>query len=261
MVPQAPPVVERLHTGFRYVEGAALDRQGNLYFTDVPAHRVYRRSPQGKLTVLVKRSEGTVGLDVDRAGRLLGAQSRTGRVVSFSNPRWTSPVVSSPNDLAIVGKDGVFVTAPDFRGGKRDAIYFVRFSGEAKVVDKKVRNPNGIGKSPDDRTLYVVGYGTHDLVTFPILGPGRLGAGKRLMKLAGPGGKQANTGGDGMSVGPDGTLYIAVPEAKGIHVASPQGRFLRFIALPEKPSNCAVSMDGRFLFVTAQSSVYRVKLK
>jgi gluconolactonase len=259
MLPQAPPIVERLHTGFRYVEGAAVDRQGNLYFTDVPAHRIYRRSAQGKLTVLVRRSEGTVGLDVDRKGRLLGAQNRTGRLASFTPPRWSSRNVGSPNDLAADLSGGVYVTSPDFRGRKQDAIYYVTFTG-AKIVDKKVRNPNGIALSPDGRTLYVVGYGTHDLTAFPVQGPGRLGPGRRLMKLAGPGGKQANTGGDGMSVGPDGTLYVAVPEAKGIHVANPQGRFLRFLAVPEKPSNCAVSSDGRFLFVTAQTSVYRVRL-
>lgn len=259
MLPQVPHV-ERLHTGFRYVEGAALDGAGNLYFTDVPSQRVYRRSADGKLTVFIRRSEGCVGLDFTPGGQLLAAQSRTGKLVALTLPRWSVSGLGTPNDLATDRAGGVYVTSPDFRGGKRDAIAYVSSQRRLKVLDRKVRNPNGIAVSSDGRFLYVVGYGTHDLVIFPILSPGRLGPGRRLMKLAGKGGKQANTGGDGMAVAGDGTLYIAIPEARGIHVANPQGRFLRFLALPEKPSNCAVSSDGRTLFVTAETSVYRLRL-
>lgn len=256
---QAPPVVERLHTGFRYVEGAAVDGGGNFYFTDVPANRIYRRSFDGKLTVLVRNSGGCVGLEASQTGKLSGAQSRLGQLKGFSKKGRTISVGGSPNDLVIATQGGAYVTSPDFRG-KKDAILFVAPDGKVSTVDRTVREPNGIGLSSDERTLYVVGYGTHDLIAFPVLGIGRLGPGKRLMKLARRGGKPANTGGDGMCVGRDGTLYIAVPEAKGIHVATPQGRFVRFIAMPEKPSNCAVSFDGKELFVTAQRSVYRVRL-
>lgn len=253
------PQVERLHTGFRYVEGAALDARGNLYLTDVPNQRVYRRGQDGKLTVIVRRSEGCVGLDLTSDGQLLAAQSRTGSLAALTTPKWSIAGLGTPNDLVVDPHGGVYVTSPDFRG-KRDAIYYVSPQRRLYKVDQKVRNPNGIGLSPNGRVLYVVGYGTHDLIAFPIQAAGRLGPGKPLMKLAGKGGKQANTGGDGMAVGPDGTLFIAVPEAKGIHVASPDGRFLRFLEIPEKPSNCAVTQDGRTLYVTAQSSVYRVRL-
>jgi gluconolactonase len=180
-------------------------------------------------------------------------------VTGFAKKGRSVTVGGSPNDLVVASHGGLFVTSPDFKG-KKDAILFVSAQGQVSTVDRTVREPNGIAFSPDERVLYVVGYGTHDLIAFPVLGIGRLGPGKRLMKLAGRGGKQANTGGDGMCVGRDGTLYIAVPEAKGIHVASPRGRFLRFIAMPEKPSNCAIGNDGKELFVTAQKSVYRVRL-
>lgn len=256
---QSPPIVERLHTGFRYTEGAATDRAGNFYFTDVPANRIYRRSRDGKLTVIVRDSGGCVGLESSQTGKLAGALSRSGEVKGFAKKGRSVKVGGAPNDLVIASNGSTFVTSPDFRG-KKDAILFLSTDGKIVTVDRTVREPNGIGLSPDERVLYVVGYGTHDLTAFPILGIGRLGPGKRLMKLAGPGGKPANTGGDGMAVGRDGTLYVAVPEARGIHVATPQGRFLRFIRLPEKPSNCAVGADGKELFVTAQRSVYRVRL-
>ncbi|MGV3613933.1 MAG: SMP-30/gluconolactonase/LRE family protein [Fimbriimonas sp.] len=258
------PSIERLHTGFRYTEGAAVDAKGNFYFTDVPHGRVYRRTTEGKLTVLTRRSGGCVGLDVDREGRLWAAQSAGGALLLLTPPRWSPKVratgLGRPNDLVSDGKGGVFVTSPAFGKGSGEAIYYVSPDGRAKRVAASVKNPNGIGLSPDGRTLYVVGYGTHDLHAFTVHGGGRLGPGRRLMKLAGRGGKQANTGGDGMAVGPDGTLFVAIPEAKGIHVADATGRFLRFVALPEKPSNCAVTRDGRVLFVTAQRSVYRVQL-
>jgi gluconolactonase len=253
----------RVQTGFRYVEGPVLDRRGNLYFTDVPAQRVYRRSAHGRSTVLTRRSGGCVGLEIDAGGRLFAAQSRSGRVVSLAAPAWSPRPVAgglgTPNDLAADGRGGLYVTAPRFDGKGTEAIFYVAPGKRPRIVAQSVRNPNGIALSPDGRSLYVVAYGTHDVWRFPVAGPGRVGPGRRLMKVAGPGGLPANTGGDGMAVGSDGTVYVAVPEARGIHVAAPDGRFLRFLPVPEKPSNCAITPDGRTLYVTAQTSIYAIR--
>jgi len=46
----------------------------------------------------------------------------------------------------------------------------------------------------------------------------------------------------------------------GIHVLSPAGKSLGLIRVPEKVSNCEFGGgDGRDLFVTASSSLYRIR--
>jgi gluconolactonase len=63
---------------------------------------------------------------------------------------------------------------------------------------------------------------------------------------------------DGLRVAESGNLYIA---SRGIAVYTPQGKFLRMIEFPETPANCAFGdADLRTLYVTARTSLYRVRL-
>jgi gluconolactonase len=64
---------------------------------------------------------------------------------------------------------------------------------------------------------------------------------------------------DGMKVDVGGNLYCTGPG--GVWVFNDQGTHLGTIAIREKPSNCAWGGDdGRTLFITAQSSIYRVRV-
>ncbi|MGH9664152.1 MAG: SMP-30/gluconolactonase/LRE family protein, partial [Bryobacteraceae bacterium] len=64
---------------------------------------------------------------------------------------------------------------------------------------------------------------------------------------------------DGLRVDEKGNLYVA---AAGILVYTPEGKLLRIIELPETPSNCAFGdPDFQSLYITARTSVYRVRLE
>ena len=57
---------------------------------------------------------------------------------------------------------------------------------------------------------------------------------------------------------PDGRLYVCGPG--GIWVLSPAGEKLELIELPEAPHNLAWGdPDGRSLYVTAMTSIYRIR--
>ena len=249
--------VERIATGYGFTEGVVATPKG-VFFTDVPRGEVYRWAGRGE-PQRVGRFQ-CVGLEVTPNGDLVGVQSRRGRLVSVLPGGKPVAIARNLNDLVADRFGGLYVTAPDFRRPANDAVYYLPKRGPARRLPVRVANPNGVALSPDGGWLYLVAYRSHDVWRFRVSKPGVLAGGARLVKLAGPGGRQANTGGDGIAVGRDGRLYIAVPEAKGIHVAEADGRFVRFLAVPEKPSNCAVSVDGRTLFVTAQRSLYRVSL-
>jgi gluconolactonase len=64
---------------------------------------------------------------------------------------------------------------------------------------------------------------------------------------------------DGIKVDQQGNLYVCGPG--GIWVLSSEGQRLGLIRLPEDPHNLAWGdADGRTLYITALSSVYRLRL-
>ena len=67
---------------------------------------------------------------------------------------------------------------------------------------------------------------------------------------------------DGMKLDSQGNLYVTANTDEGLWVYDPEGKLLGFIKLPERPANCAWGGDDwQTLFVTAQTSVYRLRMK
>jgi gluconolactonase len=64
---------------------------------------------------------------------------------------------------------------------------------------------------------------------------------------------------DGMKVDSAGNVYATGPG--GVLVISPRGKHLGTIEVPEIPANCAWGeADGKTLYITARTSVYRIRL-
>jgi len=63
---------------------------------------------------------------------------------------------------------------------------------------------------------------------------------------------------DGMKVDLRGNLYCAGPG--GIWVFSSSGKHLGTIKVSETPSNCNWGDDGKSLYISATSGLYRIKL-
>lgn len=174
---------------------------------------------------------------------------------------------NSPNDLATT-KEGIYFTDP--RYGNRDSmelshesVYSVTMKhveGEPntfqltieKIIDDMVR-PNGIGLSPDAKTLYVNDNGDEKIWAYPILEPGKVGEGRLLNDLADLGGP------DGMTVGPLGRIYTTI-YGKGVLILSPEGERLGFLETGPQTTNCVFGADGKTLYVTADKSLKRVVL-
>jgi gluconolactonase len=63
---------------------------------------------------------------------------------------------------------------------------------------------------------------------------------------------------DGLKVDERGNVYATGPG--GVWVLAPDGTRLGRIQTPETPANCAWGDDGRTLYITAETSVYRIRL-
>src|SRR6476659_5509030 len=52
-------------------EGPAVDRDGNLYFTELRAQKIYKLGTDGELTVFREKSHAANGMVIDPQGRLV----------------------------------------------------------------------------------------------------------------------------------------------------------------------------------------------
>ena len=66
--------VERLATGFTFVEGPVWHRDGHWYFSDIPESRIHTVTPSGEVGVHRDPSGQSNGLTLDGAGRLLACE-------------------------------------------------------------------------------------------------------------------------------------------------------------------------------------------
>jgi gluconolactonase len=118
----------------------------------------------------------------------------------------------------------------------RGGIYYAKTDG-SQVVEAMhpVLGPNGIGLSPDEKTLYIAETETSRCWSYQVLGPGKLSRepfpspnGGKL--VAGMAGFQRF---DSMAIEAGGNICIATLVRGGITVMSPDGAKVEHIPLPD----------------------------
>lgn len=248
--------------GLQFTEGPAVNNQGLLYFSDVRARRIYMFNADGEISVFLENSGGANGLYFDSVGNLVACAGRDRKLISISPDKKIKTLVdqydgkklNSPNDLWIAPNGNIYFTDP--RYGNTDNleqdgmhVYCYQPATEmlTRVTDDLVR-PNGIVGSTDGRLLYVVDQGVEKTYRYKILPEGTL-AEKELF---------AAVGTDGMSIDPEGTLYIT--HQKGIGIFSQDGQNVQSLSFEAMTTNVVFS-DGVLYVTTQQGEVYLVDLK
>jgi gluconolactonase len=194
------------------------------------------------------------------------------QIVRIGPDRTLTPVVStfegkrfnSPNDL-VFGPDGaLYFTDPPYGFAKQDedpakeipfnGVY--RFAnGQVQVLVRDLNRPNGLAFSPDFKVLYVNNSDAAKnlVMRYDVAADGTLANGRVLADLT----STVDGVADGLKVDAKGNLYTSGPG--GIWVLSPEGTHLGTIRPPETPANCAWGDDGKTLYMTAVTGIYRVR--
>ena len=292
----APEATTAVAARLALLEGPAFDGDGNLFFSDVYAGRIYRMSPGGAVSVFRADSGRTNGNTFDAGGRLISCEGaeqgpggrrrivrtdlRTGAVEVLTE-RYQGKRYNSPNDVCADAKGRIWFTDP-FYGDDRsaleldaEAVYRIDPDGTVTRVlsQSEIERPNGLALTPDGKTLYVVDShtrpgGNRKVWAFDVADDGGLKH-RRLVFDFGRG-----RGGDGLRLDERGNLWVAagimfprhsgetadVPP--GVYVLTPEGELLGRIPIPEDLcTNLAFGGPGRkTLFVTAGKSIYKVPL-
>ena len=261
--------VEQLATGFGFVEGPVWHQDGYWLFSDIPSNRIHRISPEGAVEIYREPSSNSNGLTINRAGRLLACEHGNRRV-SISDIGGTEEVLvdsyegkrlNSPNDVVIHSGGAVYFTDPPY-GIKppeqmeqdHSGVYRVDPEGEIQLLVADFEKPNGLAFSPDESVLYIDDSHHQHIRSFDVANDGSLRNGRVFADLA----HESAGVPDGMKVDQDGNVYAT--NSLGIWVHNSSGEFLGLITVPEVPANCAWGEDGQTLFITARTSVYRVRM-
>jgi gluconolactonase len=264
--------IVKLHSGFKFTEGPAADRDGNVYFSDIPNERIHKLDSKGQLSVFREKSNRANGLMVNAKGEIVACEM-AGRVVAISPDGKDVRVVAdkhdgkqfnAPNDLVIDKSGGVYFTDPSFGAPNplpqgKTGVYYVAADGKVTRLIDDLTQPNGVTLSPDEKTLYVIPTGPAEMMAYPVEAAGKLGKGRVFCKLEGKDGKPGS-GGDGCALDSKGNLYIT--STIGVQVFDPSGKFLGAIAFPEQPANVKFGgKDMKTLYVTARTSLYTVPME
>ncbi|MCZ6800187.1 MAG: SMP-30/gluconolactonase/LRE family protein [Nitrospirae bacterium] len=264
--------IRRLVTGFQFTEGPIWFSEGNyLLFSDIPANRIFKLTPNGKVSIFREPSGHSNGLTRDRQGRLIACEHGNRRVtrteqdgsITVLADSFQGKPLNSPNDVVVKFDGAIYFTDPPYgiKSGQQvqptQGVY--RLSPDAKelhVVVQDFDRPNGLAFSPDQTKLYIDDSSSRRHIrVFDVRKDGSVANGRLFHDMN----IQEQGAPDGMKVDEMGHLYCTGP--RGIWVFNPAGDHLGTILTPEQPANCAWGdEDFRSLFITARTSVYRVRV-
>jgi gluconolactonase len=289
-----PPsaVLEKLAGGFLFTEGPVwiprtATTDGHLLFSDPNANTIYRWSQDGQVAVFRTKSgytgvdvgeygqPGSNGLALDREGRLTINEHGNRRVTRLEKTgaltvladRYRGKRLNSPNDLVYRSDGALYFTDPPFGLPKvfddprKELAFsgvFCLIGGELKLVTSELTGPNGLAFSPDEKHLYVGNWDPKRKVVmrYDVQADGNLRNGVEFFDMTGAPGEDAM---DGIKVDRRGNVFVSGPG--GLWILSPDGRHLGTLRGPEHPHNLAWGDDdGRTLYLTAQTGLYRIRL-
>lgn len=288
LIPQ-DAVIELAADGIEWAEGPVWDASdGSLLFSDVPRNGVFRWKRGNGVTRFLERSgytgdasftgrePGSNGLVFDPEDRLTMCQHGNRRIarrefdgeITVLADRYEGKRLNSPNDLVFKSNGDLYFTDPPFGLPKAfddpskelpfQGVFRRTPDGSVAALVTDLDAPNGIGFSPDEKTLYVSNAFNRRPVwmAFPVLADGTLGPGRQFADASAylkPGEGVP----DGLKVDKHGNVFAAGPG--GIHVFAPDGTRLGRIVTGVPTGNLNWGEDGSVLYIAANHRILRLR--
>jgi len=262
----------KVQDGFAFTEGPAVNRFGDVYFTDQPNNRIHVwNAISNKVSVFKENAGRSNGMYFMLDGTLISCADEKNELWAISKTGEPSVLISAfkgkklngPNDVWLVPKGGLYFTDPLYprpywegiRGAEKEQdgehVYYLSADKTQlfRVAEDLVK-PNGIVGTPDGKFLYVADPGAKKTYKYEIREDGYL-TNKTLF---------CEMGSDGMTIDDRGNVYLT---GDGVTIFSKNGEKIAHIPVPAKWTANVVfgALDRKTLFITAMDAVYTIKMK
>ena len=262
-----PAQLELISKDFKFTEGPAADKDGNIFFTDQPNDQIWKFGVDRKLSVFMSPAGRANGTYFDPQGNLIVCADEHQQLWAIAPDKKVTVLfkdlagkhLNGPNDLWVDQKGGIYITDPYYqrdywtrKSPELDAekvYYLPKGKEELVMVSDALKKPNGIVGSPDGKTLYVADIGDNKIYRFSILPDGHLGKPTIFV----------NQGADGITLDVEGNLYLA---GKGVTVYDKTGKQIAYLKInePWTANLCFGGKNRDELFITASTAVYRIPM-
>ncbi len=287
-------VIEIIGEGYVWSEGPLwIPAEETLLFSDVPANVVFSwKEDEGVTSYLSpsgytgegpsrRREPGSNGLVLDPDGKLVLCQHGDRRLARMdaplSNPAPTFITVAgqyqgkkfnSPNDAVYRSNGDLFFTdppygLPDSAAAAREldfhGVFKVTRTGDIALLVDTITRPNGIGFTPDEKTLLVANSDPAKPVwyAFDFTETDSLANARVFYDASDAVGDPGLP--DGFKIDRNGNVFASGPG--GIWIFNKNAKLLGKIRLPEPASNCAFADGEKTLFITSKQYLLRVRMK
>ena len=262
---EKPKLISRT---FAFTEGPAVDKKGNIFFTDQPNNNIWKYKTDGQLVLYMENAGRANGTYVDKKGNLIACADEHDELWLIKNGKkkkvllgdYKGKLLNGPNDLWIHPNGDIYFTDPYYQrpwwtrtkpdqDGQK-VYYLPKGKTEAIMLEDSLKKPNGIVGSPDGKFLYVADIRGNKIYKYDIKEDGTL-SGRRVF---------ADKGADGITLDERGNLYLA---GNGVTVFDPQGVQIAHIDVPE-PWTANLCFGGKnrdVLFITASKAIYTMQMK
>ena len=277
--------------GFGFTEGPAVDKDGNVFFTDQPNDIIYKWDYKtNEIGIFLSSTGRSNGMAFDEEGYLITCADMYGELWKIAPDgshevlinNYQGKLLNGPNDLWINPKNGgIYITDPLFprsywsdddlrkqkwppthseqsAEGKGGHVYYLPPKG-TKLI--RVSNstdwdsdswPNGIVGTPDGKKLYVNKWTEDNLGGTFVFDVLEDGSLSNMRKFV-------DMGGDGMSIDELGNIYIS--NSLGVTTFNSNGEKILTIKLGGQcTNNVFAGADGKTLFVTQPNKVSKVTM-
>lgn len=249
LTPIAPSSLAKIAVGIDRPEDVVVGKDGRVFASDHQC-AVAEIFADGSFKRLGPKGGAPNGINMDREGRVLIANfgiydkqegplqrfdPATGQhetlVAQVGGKRLTSanyPVMDRAGNIWCANSTHA-ETWPQALDGRTDGFIFVlRPDGSTEIVAEGLKFPNGMALSADEQTLYCAQTSGADVMAFPVMAGGKLGAGYRYGPVLGklqqevpPPAAEDLGYTDGVGMDAEGNLWVCLPAANKVVAITP----------------------------------------
>jgi enterochelin esterase-like enzyme/sugar lactone lactonase YvrE len=236
------------------------DKDGNVFFSDPAAGRIYKADPNGRVSLFNNHATGVRALRVGPDGRLYASQPAVERIVFYGADGDEEVVAQNvrADDIAITAQSTLY-----FADAVHKTVGYVDAKGRMRVVydGGEIALPSGLALSPDQAMLIVTDGQARFSWSFQIAPDGSLIHGEPFYRLEMPE-AGSMSGVQGVIEDSTGQVYFATPV--GIQFCEANGRVAGILNPPEHGAISDLAFAGKnldWLYVAESGKLFRRSVK